>query len=105
MPLRNYKCSGCDEEYRKLLQSEASQDYPCPKCGNSNFPLLPATVNARVYETRDKYRGKQLMKNHERIQKKRLRDHHDRYELEEKIDKHGMNDAKRYGWLKKIKKL
>jgi hypothetical protein len=34
-----------------------------------------------------------------------MRDHHDKYELAEKIDKHGMDDAKRNGWLKKVKKI
>jgi hypothetical protein len=34
-----------------------------------------------------------------------MNDHHDRYEIEEKIDRHGIDDAIRLGWTKKAKKV
>ena len=78
---------------------------PCPQCETLNEPSLPATVSATVYETKDKYRGKSHMKNQDRLMKTRMREHHDRYEVFEKIDKHGMDDARKFGWDKKAKKL
>lgn len=104
MPIRNYSCE-CGNEYKRLLQHSDSHEQPCPKCGKVNEALLPTTVGARVYETKDKRRGKKLMKNQDRIMKKRMHDHHDRYELAEKIDKHGMDDARKFGWTKKLKKV
>jgi predicted nucleic acid-binding Zn-ribbon protein len=100
--LRKFKCEKCGHEWSRLLKDQTSE---CPRCGTSNQALLPVEVNSTIYETRDRYRGTQLRKNQERMMRKRMRDHHDRYELAEKIDKYGLDDAKRYGWLKKIKKI
>ena len=77
----------------------------CPKCGAPVKALLPVDISTLTYELRDKARGTQLRKNQEQKMRKRMVEHHDRNELAEKIDKHGMDDAKRYGWLKKIKKI
>jgi putative FmdB family regulatory protein len=104
MPVRNYQCIDCGFPYRKLLQGGDDKKAVCPECGTVNEPELVSSVSATVYETKDKRRGKKHMKNQEGLMKKRMREHHDRYELAEKIDKYGMDDAKRYGWDKKIKK-
>lgn len=104
MPVRNYQCIDCGFPYRKLLQQGADVKVECPECKTFNEPELVSAVSATVYDTKDKRRGVKHMKNQEGLMKKRMREHHDRYELAEKIDQHGMNDAKRYGWLKKIKK-
>jgi hypothetical protein len=37
--------------------------------------------------------------------KQRMTEHHDKYELEEKIDKQGLDEAVRSGWTKKVKKI
>jgi hypothetical protein len=56
-------------------------------------------------ETRDAYRGVQVKKGLDQQLKKRYNDHHDRHELERKIDQHGLEDAVRSGWTKKVKKV
>lgn len=53
---------------------------------------------------RDAHRGVQLPKNQEKRMKERFNNHHNRHELAAKIDEHGMDDAKRNGWLDKVKK-
>jgi hypothetical protein len=77
----------------------------CPECKLSAIALLPTELSTAVYELRDKARGVQLRKNQEQRMRKRMNDHHDRNEVAEKIDKHGMDDAVRNGWLKRIKKI
>lgn len=101
MALRKFKCQACGHEWSRLKVQEAS----CPKCSTSNKALLPVEISSTVYEMRDKYRGSQVKKNQEQKMRKRMNDHHDRYELAEKIDKYGLDDAKRYGWLKRQKKV
>lgn len=102
MALRKFSCEKCDHEWSRIIKNTESE---CPKCGHVNTAALPVEVNSTIYETRDKYRGTKVRKNQEQMMRKRMRDHHDKYELAEKIDKHGMDDAKRYGWLKKVKKI
>jgi hypothetical protein len=101
MALRNYSCK-CGEEWQRLHKDE---DDTCPKCGRYARAKLPTELSTLVYELRDKSRGTQLRKNNEQKLRKRMNDHHDRNELAEKIDKHGMDDAQRNGWLKKVKKI
>jgi hypothetical protein len=102
MALRKFKCESCEHEWSRILKASEST---CPKCETPTSAQLPIEVSSTIYETRDKYRGTQVRKNQEQMMRKRMRDHHDKYELAEKIDKHGMDDAKRNGWLKKVKKI
>lgn len=102
MALRNYKCKNCTHEWKRIQQADNAD---CPKCGLVNIALLPTELNTLTYEMRDKYTGKQIRKNQEQKMRKRMNDHHDRNEVAEKIDKHGMDDAVRNGWLKRIKKI
>jgi hypothetical protein len=102
MALRKFKCNKCQTEWSKLMTGTGSD---CPNCGLSAVALLPVEISSTVYEMRDKYRGSQVKKNQEQKMRKRMNDHHDRYELAEKIDKYGLEDAKRYGWLKRQKKV
>lgn len=75
---------------------------PCD-CGSESLRQLPQELSTSILEMRDPHRGVQLPKNQEARMKKRLHDHHDKYELAAKIDEHGMDEAKRNGWLKKAK--
>lgn len=102
MPLRKYKCNNCKHEWQRIQKGDNDD---CPKCGLSANAKLPTELNTAVYELRDKYRGTQLRKGQEQRMRKRMNDHHDRNEVAEKIDKHGMDDAVRNGWLKRIKKI
>lgn len=101
MALRKFKCTSCEHEWSRLKVQEDA----CPKCSTQTKASLPIEISSTVYEMRDKYRGSQVKKNQEQKMRKRMNDHHDRYELAEKIDKYGLEDAKRYGWLKKVKKI
>ncbi len=103
MPLRKFKCSHCSHEWQRILTGKQGAD--CPECGEQNKALLPTELSTAVYELRDKSRGTQLRKGQEQRMRKRMNDHHDRNEVADKIDKHGMDDAVRNGWLKRIKKI
>lgn len=67
--------------------------------------MLPSSLNTSVSEIRDKHRGTQVRKNLDAQLRDRMTKHHDRYELEEKIDRFGTDDAKKFGWDKKVKKV
>jgi hypothetical protein len=71
----------------------------------SSEAALPIEVSTATYEMRDKYHGKQLRKGQAERMRKRMNDHHDRNEVTEKIDKFGMDEAVRHGWLKRAKKV
>lgn len=102
MPTFNYECQ-CGESYSEL--AKADEKIKCPKCGTENLPKLPKGGAMQVMETRDRYRGKQVRKNNEALMKDRMNRHHDKHEVQEKIDKFGLNDAIKHGWLKKAKKV
>ncbi len=102
MPLRKFSCKSCGHAWDRLIKGK---DDKCPECGTDSKALLPTELSTAVYELRDKYRGTQLRKGQEQRMRKRMNDHHDRNEVAEKIDKHGMDDAVRNGWLKRIKKI
>ena len=102
MSLRKFDCPKCAHTWDRIITGVKAT---CPNCGLESSALLPTEVNSTTYEMRDKYRGTQIRKNQEQIMRKRMNDHHDRNEVAEKIDKHGMDDAVRNGWLKRIKKV
>jgi predicted nucleic acid-binding Zn-ribbon protein len=102
MPLRKFKCNNCQAEWDRIIKGTNAD---CPECGLSANALLPTEISSATYEMRDKYRGTQIRKNQEQRMRKRMNDHHDKNEVAEKIDKHGMDDAVRNGWLKRIKKI
>lgn len=103
MPIYTYKCE-CGHEFKELL-SKKEDTKVCQKCGENAKYQLPEIGNSVTYEAKDKYRGKQVKKGLENQLKERMVEHHDRYELEEKIDKHGLDEAVRSGWTKKVKKV
>jgi len=103
MPIFRFKCELCSKETRKLSSHEVTS-ITCECSGTAN-KKLPESISSRVTELRDRHRGVQLRKDQEQIMKQRMRDHHDRYDLEEKIDRHGLDDAEKHKWTKKIKKI
>lgn len=104
MAVFKYKCKMCPHEYKDMAKSK---DIPkaCPECQYFNEATLPSGGATVIFEMGDKHRGKQVRKDIQKTLKRRMTERHDRYELAEKIDKHGMDTAKRNGWLKKLKKL
>jgi len=101
MPVYSYKCE-CGNEFRRLIAK--GESFPCVECGKECFQSIPTTGSALVYEMPDRNRGKQVKKGIGKQLHKRMSDHHDKYEIAEKIDRHGMDTAKRLGWTKKAKK-
>lgn len=102
MPLFRFKCTSCDHEEHKFKPVSCTE-IKCSKCEELSIRQLPKTVSSTIYETRDPHTGKQVRKNVESQLRSRSRKHHDKYEVAEKIDKHGMEDAERLGWTKKKK--
>lgn len=104
MPIFNYKCLKCDKTREVLIRGSADPEVRC-ECWEIMERQIPTTTSSITYETKDAYRGVQHRKGQKEMMTKRMRDHHDRYEVEEKIDKFGLDDAKKHGWLKKRKAL
>lgn len=105
MPVCNLLCKYCNHEYKDLIKTQS--EAVCPKCGavDNQYVHLPKGSSTMVMETKDKGRGKQLKKGIEKQLKSRMKKHHDQYEVEEKIDKHGLDDAVKHGWTKDAKKV
>ena len=104
MPLFTMVCTKCKREAEHLVR--AKESVQC-SCGNPE-PMerkLPTTVSTRTLELKDPRRGKLLPKNLDRQLKKRLNEHHDKYEVAQKVEEHGMNDALKFGWVKKYKRV
>lgn len=102
MPLFRFKCS-CGKEYKKIVPRDRLE-VKCT-CGKKAKRSLPSEAHSTVYDTASRYHGKKAKKGIAKQLKERSRVHHDRYELEEKIDKYGIDDAITHGWTKKIKKV
>lgn len=102
MPVFKYKCS-CGKEFSKLLK--ARQEFFKCECGLGAEVQLAKSASTSVYETRSKYHGKEVRKGIEGSLKKRARTHQNNYELAEQIDRHGLDEAVRNKWDKKIKKI
>lgn len=102
MPVFKFKCE-CGREFSKLLKARV-ESYDC-ECGLRAEVLLAKSSSTSVYETRSKYHGKEVRKGIEGSLKKRARVHQNNYELAEQIDKHGLDEAIRNKWDKKIKKI
>lgn len=103
MPVFTYYCIGCDVTLKKLVKNK--DETVIHSCGDHLKPQLPANVASVTKELRDPHRGVSLEKGHEKMMKKRMNQHHDKYEAERKIDEFGIDDAKRLGWDKKVKRV
>lgn len=103
MPVFRFQCLVCEQDFKKLLPKR--QAVACPGgCNRELDPLLPESTNSTTMEMKDPHRGKSLPKGHREMMMKRMNQHHDKYEAERKIDEFGIDDAKRLGWDKKVKR-
>lgn len=102
MPLHKFYCQKCGKTFEKLVKKP---EFECPEGHGKLEASLPESFSSMTMETKDKHRGVQLRKNQDRMMTKRMREHHNKYELEEKIDKYGMDEAVKQGWLRKVKKI
>lgn len=103
MPKYNFLCDTCGREKEKICASSVTEA-DCG-CGGKLKRLLPRSLSTTVMEMKDPYRGKQLPKGHQEKMRERFNQHHDKYEVEEKIDKYGQEDAQKFGWDKKRQKV
>lgn len=104
MPVFTFHCTQCNIEFKRLLKK--SEDVPCKgACNYMLSPLLPTSVTTQTMEKKDPYRGVSLPKGHKKSMTKRMNQHHDKYEAEQKIDEFGVDDAKRLGWDKKVRRI
>ena len=85
MPIYEYKCSGCGNEFEKIVKLNESPD--CPGCGSSEVEKL-VTFSATVSTTRTRARSvagarartsevkKEQDRAHEEYRRKHIEDHH-----------------------------
>ncbi len=86
------------------LEASHTETIECSHCGGISHKQLPKRLSSTIMETKDRYQGKKLMKNQDQMMKKRLREHDARYGMETKIETHGIDEAVKNGWTKKIKR-
>jgi hypothetical protein len=103
MPMFRYECSKCGHQENILVRP--NQIYKCPADHTIMYRMLPSNISSTTYITGDTHRGTQVKKNLNKQLKERMTKHHDKYEIEEKIDKYGTDDAQQHGWFKKRKKM
>ena len=102
MPLYRYATKD-GKEVTKLMRYKDRTD-TISVDGEIYTLQLPKTTSTTVMETADTYHGKKKRKDVEKQLRTRMVDHHDKYELAEKIDKYGLEEAMRLKWTKKIKR-
>lgn len=107
MPIFKFACKTCGYEEEKLVRrsGDATVYAYCAVCDGAPIMerQIPTTTSSITYETKDAHRGVQHRKNQKEMLTRRMRNHHDKYEIEEKIDRFGLDEAKKHGWLKKRK--
>lgn len=97
-----FNCQNCGTEFKAI--TTPNKDKSCPKCGTICTPALPKNGIVEVMETLDQFRGTKAAKNLDKMLKQRKHEHHEKYEISEKVDKWGMDEAVQNGWLKAQKK-
>jgi len=103
MPIYNYDCQHCGFKFRDLAKKPDPVD--CPNCSAAGVePSLPTGGTTEVMEAADKTRGINVRKNNNKMLRDRMNKHHDEEVVFDKIDQHGMNDAEKFGWLKRARK-
>lgn len=105
MPIFILKCNKCEFTQEKLIAvKDLKETVKCQKCTQGTLlRQLPRNISSITYETKDAHRGVQHRKGQKEMLTKRMREHHDRYEIEEKVDKFGLDAANKHGWVKKRK--
>lgn len=102
MPVFSFKCSKCAREWKDLVKANSNSN--CPNCGSETSAQMPQTATSVIMETPSKLQGKSIIKGISKTLKDRSAKHREKYELADQIDKHGIKDAVRLGWTKKIKR-
>lgn len=100
MPAFRFVCESCAKTFTKLKPQRVTSS-PCPTCGKDSALLLSSSTTTSIMETKDRYHGKSIRKGVKEQLAERMHNHDDKYELAEKIDKYGMDDAIKHGWVKK----
>lgn len=102
MPAYKYECPSCKHtELRFNNVSKRDSPFVCNKCGYSGVHnrMLPDNTSGRAMETRDEYRGKSVVQDTEKMVHERATDHWKKYELPEFIQKNGIEEAIKNGWV------
>lgn len=103
MPFFRFKCPSCYSEKKKLTKHNVLS-LEC-SCGGEMEKQLPRTMPPSITETMDKYRNsKNPVDQTERLQK-RSKKYFVENEVQDLIAEHGVDAAKRYGWVKKDGKV
>lgn len=108
MPLYTYQCSECGNRNTKLrAMADRDKLLDCDVCQTKESMSfqLPTSVNSITYDTPNKHKGIKTRKGLEKQMKSRMKQHHRKYEMDEIIDKHGLDAAKGTDWIKERKKL
>jgi hypothetical protein len=93
MPKFTFTCPDCKLSKDRLVNHTVIT-VDC-ECGSKMKRQLPQNVSSLSYERKDPHRGTQIRKN----VTAKLRERHNKYH------KYGTDDANKFGWFKKVKKV
>ena len=97
MGLFQFKCVSCEKEWKIILRGEKVS--LCSKCGVYGKRIFNPPNTPIVYEIRDKYRGVRMRQDQMRQVVQRSHEHSIKHESDEIIGKHGIDIAKKAGYL------
>lgn len=103
VPLFMYECAGCGKKTKRLVKSYSTEKLTCG-CGGSLDRKLPESVSAVTKELKDPYRGVSQTKGLQQQLKKRMTQHSEKHDLERQIDEYGVDDARKFGWDRRVKR-
>lgn len=106
MPIYNYRCDKCNINLRKIIKYKDRNTVSCPKCGRKLDFLLPDLNkdSVAVYDMVDKDRGKQVIRDVNKIMRERAKIHRQDQEAGEFVEKNGGMRAVMAGYIDPEKK-
>lgn len=101
MPKYKYICNQCSDVVKEIRDSKDRKKEKNCKCGGFLQFQLPTIQEPSIMETVDKSRNIKHRKDQDKRIKKRAHDFFVENELDDLIAKHGEEQAKKFGWIKK----
>lgn len=110
-----YRCDKCDRvvmemrpvkerDYEELCGEPSSTDSSGICTGTLRRQIATTIAEPSIMETVDPYRNVKHRKDQDRRIRERSKAHFKKTEMEELIEKYGVENAKKFGWIKDGKK-
>ena len=98
MPIYNYFCDKCEEEFQEFRNLGNSVPGPICKCGKE-MERIPSAPMPTIIHFKDPVRGKNFREGVTKQLKKRAHEHFLEHEVDDLVEEHGLKHAKDLGWV------